>query len=154
MNRLNPTAAASHDPLGRGSFVRSVMTFGVILGALAAVAFQFVYIPLTNDLRLTAAFFWGIFLLLFEVPGGAAVGAFVAFIVAWVNAVLPSTTPSAYRVLAACLVAGVTFAAVVYAAELIVPGESGFTLAFYASVVVGVGLSFGLHTWLYLRRHG
>jgi hypothetical protein len=139
---------------GPRSYLCSVTLLGVVVGAVAPIGFQLVYVPLATDhLRLTITFFWGIFFLLFEVPAGAIVGALIALVVVGVNAVLPPGTQTNSRALAAGLVSAATCAAVLCDLELLIPGASGFTLAFYAPVVVGLGLVFAMFTWSYFRRH-
>ena len=138
--------------LYRKTFVSSVLFFGLMAGSIAAVCFQLIYVPIVNDLRITVAFFWGIFFLLFEVPVGAIVGALLGLVGGGVNAPLSPQSHIAKRILLAGFLSAITLTALLSAAELLIPGEGGFSLTFYASVVVIVGLVFGAFTWGYFRR--
>ncbi|MDN4639825.1 hypothetical protein QCD70_06195 [Agreia sp. PsM10] len=131
-----------------------MMLVGTILGTVAAIGFQFIYVPIATGVDLTVAFVWGIFFLVFEVPVGVVMGACIAAVVVGVDAVLPAKTQAHFRAVAAGVVSSVTFTVVICAIELIVPGPDGFTLAFYASVAATLGAVFGIFAWQYFRKSG
>ena len=138
--------------LYRRTFRSSILLFGILVGAASAVLFQLVYVPITTGLGLTVAFFWGFFFLLFELPVGAIAGAAIGLVLSGLNSVLPANSRTKFRGVVIGLASALMMVGVICALELLVPGESGLSLTFYASVTVSLGFSFGLFTWAYFRR--